>query len=325
MRLSVAVKSAFFLCVLATVAFTASAQQNYPSKPIRIITPYAPGGSTSILSRIVGQQFTEAWGQQVLVDNRPGGNTIIGTDAAAKSAPDGYTLILTPNTHLIVPLLQATPYDAIKDFSPVATIAVTEQLLVLNNQVPASNLREFIAYAKSKPGQLNYSTGGTGTATHLAGELFGMLTGVKLQHIPYKGAGPAVVDLMGGQVQASFQSSLNVVPQIKAGKIKAVGVSGKARLSAVPQVPTFTEAGLPDFNVGFWYGILGPAGLPKPLVDRLSGELFNLVTMPGTKEKFSQLGVEPAFTPPDQFGAAMKVEMENFAKIIKTANIKLEN
>lgn len=325
MQFHVAARNLALLVLLSGIAIAAAAQQNFPTKPIRIITPYAPGGSTSIMARIVGQQFTEAWGQQVIVDSRPGGNGIIGTDIVAKAAADGYTLVLTSKTHVNVPLIQTAPYDPIRDFTPITAFARSELFMVLNNQVPANTVREFIAYARARPGQLNYSSSGTGTAPHVAAEMFNLAANVQMVHVPYKGAAPAVVDLMGGQVQVSFQSSLNVVPQIKAGRIKALGVSGKNRLAALPNVPTFSEAGLQDFNIGFWYGILGPAGVPKAVVDKLSVEMSGLVARPDTRNKFSDLGIEPDFIAPEPLGATMKSDMENFARLIRSGNIKLIN
>jgi tripartite-type tricarboxylate transporter receptor subunit TctC len=323
MSFQISARNMTLLTLLSGIAFAAAAQQNFPTKPIRIITPYAAGGSTSIMARMVGQQFTEAWGQPVIVDSRPGGNGAIGTEFVARSAADGYTLVLTSKTHVNVPLLQATSYDPIKDFSAIAAFAKSELFMVLNNQVPANTMQEFIAYAKTRPGQLNYSSSGTGTAPHLAAELFNMVANVKMVHVPYKGAVPAVVDLMGGQVQVTFQSSLNVVPQIQTGRIKALGVSGKSRLAALPNVPTFSEVGLPDLNVGFWYGILGPASIPKAVVDKLAGELSRLVTRLDTRTKFSELGIEPEFVGPEPLGSSMKSDMEKFSKLIKSANIKL--
>ncbi len=310
---------------LLTLACGAAAQQAYPGKPIRLIVPYAPAGSASILARLVGQKLTESWSQQVIVDNRPGGNTIIGTEAAAKSAPDGYTLLLAPSSHVITPLLAATPYDAIKDFAPVATIASSEYLLLLNPSVPANSLQEFIALAKSKPGQLNYSSAGSGGAAHIAGEMFNLMAGVKMQHIPYKGGGPAVTDLIGGQVQLSFQTPIVSIPHISNGKLKAVAYTGDARLSALPQVPTFTEAGLANFDVKYWFGILAPAGTPRGIIDKLSTEIAKSLGIPDFREKLLGQGMEPFISSPEQLANLMKSDTVRFGKVIKAANIKLEN
>ena len=307
---------------LIGLAGSVLAQQTYPNKPIRIITPYPPGGTTSPIARIVGEKLTETWGQQVLVENRGGGNTIIGVEAAAKSAPDGYTLLLVVQTHVIVPSLMPTPYDPIKDFAPIGTVSKTELTLVVHPSVPANNLQEFIAYVKSKPGQINYASSGGGTTTHLAAALFEYRTGTKMQHIPYKGGGPAMTDLVGGQVQAYFQSPLVVMPFVKAGKIKGIAISGETRFPGMPQVPTFTEGGMPGFELGIWYGILAPAGTPREIVDKLSAELAKILAMPDVKAKLANQGMDPFISTQAQFKALMVADLARFAQVIKAANIK---
>ncbi len=311
--------------VLMGLAGSIAAQQDYPNKPIRLIVPFPPGGSTTIVARLIGQKLTESWGQQVIVDNRGGGNTIIGTEALAKSPPDGYTILLVTSTHIINPSLLSTPYDAIKDFAPVATVVGTETLMVLSLSVPANNLLEFIALAKAKPGELNYASSGSGTTNHLAGELFCILAGVKMQHVPYKGAGPATTDLIGGQVQMFMNNALPLIPLVKSGKIKAIAISGGTHLLALPQVPTFTQAGLSGFDVKSWQGILAPAGTPKAVIDKLSREIGKILAAPEFSEKLAVLGAEAFVSTPEQFSALLKSEMARYAKIIKTANIKIEN
>jgi len=312
--------------VLMALAGAVTAQQAYPSKPIRFITPYPPGGSTTTVMRVVGEKLTERWGQPVIVDNRPGGNTIIGTDALAKSAPDGYTIMLTTSAHTINPnLFHNLPYDPIKDFAPVATVYSSEFLFAMNPSVPANNLKEFIALAKSKPGQINYASTGAGSPNQLAAELLDMMVGIKMQHIPYKGSGQAIADLLGGQVQLYLTPPLPAVPFVKSGKLKAIAVSGASRLPALPQVPTFTEAGLPGFDINIWYGILAPAGTPKDIVDKMSAEVGKILALPEVKEKLVALGVDPLIATPDQFAALLKSDMAMYAKIIKAANIKLED
>ncbi len=312
--------------VLMTIAGAAIAQQAYPSKPIRFIVPYTPGGTTSILARLVGHRLTESWGQPVIVDNRPGGNTIIGSEALVKSAADGYTMLLAASTLVVLPhLYKNLPYDPIKDFAPVATVASSELVLVLHPSLPVNNLREFIAFAKSRPGELNHASAGSGGSPHLAGELFNIMAGVQIQHIPYKGSGPLVTDLLGGQVQLAFAVPFAVISHIKSGQLKAIAVSGESRLPALPQVPTFTEGGLPGFNVTNWYGVLMPAGTPNEIINKVAAELARFVAMPDTKEKLVSQGVAPFISTPDQFAALLKAELAKFAKIIKTANIKIEN
>ena len=326
MKSSAAVARILTVGMLIGFAGSAAAQQVYPNKPIRFIVPFPPGGSTSIVARLVGQKLTESWGQQVIVDNRAGGNTIIGTEALLKSRPDGYTIMIVVMTHVVIPnLLPNSPYDPTKDFAAVATLAGSELVLVLHPSVPANNLQEFIALAKSKPGQLNYASTGRGGPNHLAAELFNVMAGVKMQHIPYKGGGPALTELIGGQVQLTFNVPLNLIPHIKAGKLKALAISGETRLPALPQVPTFTEAGLPGFDVNLWQGVVTLAGTPKEIIGRLSTEITKILAMPDIKEKLVSQGMGPLISTPDQFAALMKADMARFAKIIKTANIKLEN
>ncbi len=311
--------------MLMAFAGAVCAQQAYPNKPIRFITPYVPGGTTTILARLIGQKLTESWGQQVVVENRPGGNTVIGTDSVAKSPPDGYTIVLIATTHVTTSLLMATPYDAIKDFAAVATLAKTEIILVVNASVPANNLQEFIALAKAKPGQLNYASAGSGTVTHLAGELFNIVSATKMQHVPYKGAGQGLIDLIGGQVQLYFISSPAFVPHSKNAKLRAIAVTGETRLSALPQVPTFAEAGLPGYDVKSWLGVLAPAATPKPIIDKLSTEIGKSLAEPEFKEKLVSQGLDPFISTSEQFTALLRGETVKWGKVIKEANIKLEN
>ena len=314
------------LGTLMGLAGSVAAQQDYPSKPIRFITPFAPGGSTSIVARLIGQKLTDSWGQQVIVENRGGGNTVIGTEALAKSAPDGYAFILVLNSHVINPSLIANlPYDTFKDFAPVGTVASSEYVMVINPSVPANSLQELVALAKSKPGQLNYASAGSGGVAHLATELFNIMAGIKLQHIPYKGSGPALTDLIGGQIQMYLCSPAGAIPYIKNGRLRAVAVSGEARMPALPQVPTFTEGGLPGFDAKTWQGVLAPAGTPKPIINKLSSEMAKIVVMPDIREKLVSQGLDPFYTTPEQFAELMKADMAKFARVIKAANIKLEH
>lgn len=311
---------------LMAIAAALSAQQAYPNKPIRFIIPYAAGGNTSVLARLVGQKLTESWSQPVIVDNRPGGNTIIGSEALIKSPADGYAILLVTSSHIINPLLIPNlPYDTMKDFAPVATLAASEYVLVLNPALPANNLQEFIALAKSKPGQLNYSTAGNGGVQQLASELFNILAGVRIQGISYKGGGPAVADLLGGQVQLSFQNTPAVVAHINSGKLKGIAITGEKRLATLPQVPTFAEAGLPGFDVKIWFAILARAGTPKEIIGKLSSETAKILKMPDIKERLDSLGLDAYISTPDETIALMKADSARYAKIIKTANIKFEN
>jgi tripartite-type tricarboxylate transporter receptor subunit TctC len=310
---------------LLTAMTGAAAQPSYPVKPIRFITPYPPGGGTTVVARIIGQKLTESWGQQVLVDNRGGGNTIIGSELGAKAPPDGYTILFVDSTLAILPNLYPTlPYDSARDFAPVATLTRIPFMLVLHPSLPPGNLQEFIAYAKSRPGQLNYASSGSGGQGHLATEVLSSLTGIKLQHVPYKGGGPALTDLLGGQVQLHLNVPINLIAHVKGGKLKAIAISGESRLAALPQLPTFSEAGLPNFDVSYWQGVVMPAGAPKPVIDKMSAEIARILAMPDVRERLVSQGAEPFVSTPAQLAAKIKADTVSYAKVIKTANIKLD-
>jgi len=309
------------VALLMAIAAAASAQQTYPSKPIRIIVPFPPGASNDILGRIMAQKFSETLGVSVLVENRGGASTIIGSEALLKSAPDGYTLMVTSSTHIITPLLMPTPYDAVKDFAPVATIDSSEFLLVVTPSLPVSNLQELIALAKARPGEINYASSAKGSANHLTAAMLALRTGIKLQHVPYKGGGPAVNDLIAGQVQMFFNSPSSMVSYVKAGRLKALAVTGEHRLPALPNVPTLTESGLPNFEVKSWHCILAPLGTPKPIIDKLSGEAAKILAMPDTIDKLVSQGMAPFISTPEQLGALMRSDTIKFGEVIKAANI----
>lgn len=299
-----------------------AAQQSYPYRPIRWVTPYPPGGSTTALSRLVGEKLSEVLGRPVVIDNRPGGNTVIGLDAVAKATPDGYTIVQAGSTQIVISLLMRPPYDIFKDFAPISGLAKTNYILVVNPSLPANTLQEFIAYAKARPGQLNVASVATGSSQHLMGELFNILSGVKMQHIPYKGGAQGIVDLMGGQVQASFSNAINVIPHIKSGRLKGLAITGQQRTVSLPQLPTYAEAGLPQYDPKNWQGVMAPAGTPREIVNRLSSEIRSILAMPDIVEKLVNSGAEPFPTTPEQMAAQMKVAYAEFAKVIKVANIK---
>lgn len=299
----------------------ARADDAYPSKPIRMIIPYPPGGTSDPLARLVGQKLSEKWGQPVVADNRSGGNTIIGTQELLKAAPDGYTILVTANSHVIVPHLIKTPYDPIKDFAPVATIASNPLILVVNPSVPANNVNDIIALAKQ--GKIAYASSGTGTVNHIAGELFDIRTGAKMKHVPYKGGSAALVDVVGGHVQMSFAmaGSMNF---IKNDQVRPIAVTGEQRSPALPNVPTFTEAGLPNFDLMNWVGILAPANTPKPIIDKLSKAIGEILAEPDVKEKFAAQGVDPFISTPEQFTALIASDLKEYGQVIQTANIQID-
>ncbi|MBG9387388.1 tripartite tricarboxylate transporter substrate binding protein [Caenimonas aquaedulcis] len=310
---------------IAAAPLAAGAQGAFPTKPMRIVVPFPPGGSVDPLARVISQKMGETFGQQVIVDNRPGGNTVIGTEYVAKAPADGYTLLLTASSHVTNPQLLPTSYDPIKDFVTVATVSTTDMILVTNAaQVPANNLKEFIALAKSKPGALNFSSAGSGNPNHLAGELLNMMAGIKTTHVPYKGGGPAITDLVGGQVQFSMGSPIIVMPHIRSGKLKALAVSSPKRMPLLPDVPTMSEAGLPGYEVRIWYGLLAPAGTPKDIVAKIGAEVNRIMALPEMKEKLDVAGMDRYTTTQEQFDAVMRSDMDKFGKIIKAANVKLD-
>lgn len=315
------------LCAVLLIGATgcALAQSSYPTRAIRFVIPFPPGGSSDPMARLIGQKLTEAWGQPVIADNRPGGNTIIATEAVAKAVPDGYTVLMTPTgTFVTTPLLMTTPYDVVRDFAPVAAFASSEWILVVHPALPANDLKSLIALAKSKPGAMNYASAGTGNPNHLAAELLNMLTGARLQHIPYKGSGPALADLLGGQVHLHFATPIAVTGLINGGKLKAMAVSGEARLPALPKVPTFAEAGLPGFDMRVVYGFVVPAATPRDVVNKLSAEIVRIVGLPDYREKISTQGLDPTAGGAEQFAAIIKADTAKFARVIKAANIRLE-
>ncbi len=312
------------LCCLMNLGAVASAQPAYPSKPIRLIVPNPPGGTNTILARMIGQKLTENWGHQVLVDNRPGANTVIGSEILARSAPDGYSIMAMSGTHIINALLNTSlPFDPIKDFAPVGTIASQEYLLVVHPSLPVTSLKEFVALAKAKPGQLNFATAGNGSTSHLATVMLGIMTGTRVNSVPYKGTGPALIELIGGQVQLIFLPQVGVIGYIKSGRLRGIAISGAVRSAALPQVPTFAESGLPGFSAKNWNGILAPAGTPRDIIGKLSSELASILATPAIREWLISQGMEPFTSTPEQFAALMKSELITYGKVIKTANIRM--
>ena len=326
MSLSRRLNRSIVVFVLAACSASAFAQQPYPTRSIRFITPYAAGGAGDIIARLIAPKLGENLGQPVVVDARPGGNTIIGSEILVRSRPDGYTIMLATNTHVLnALLLPQLPYDTIKDFAPVATISSSDLVLVVHPSVPAGNLQEFLSLAKSKPGQLTYATASGGGSTHLAAEQLSIAGGIKMQHIPYKGSGPALIDLLGGQVNLYFSAPLSINMHVRNGRLKAIAMTGTNRSPVLPEVPTFTEAGLPAVDTGAWYGVVAPAGTAKDVLGRISVEVGNVVNSQDIKEKLASQGMRPLVSTPAGFAEMINADMVKYAKLIKTANIKLDN
>jgi tripartite-type tricarboxylate transporter receptor subunit TctC len=318
-------------CIVALLALTfvdASAQNappSYPTKFIRFIVPYAPGGSSDVLARTISQKLNDALGQTLVIDNRPGAGSMIGTDIAAKSPADGYTIILSDMPHTINPSIYAkVPYDPIRDFAPVTLIGVSPMFLFAHPSLQATNIKEFIALAKTQPGKIAIASGGTGATTHLMAELLQTHAGIKLNHVPYKGAGPALSDVVAGQVPATFTSMATAAPFAKSGRLRILGVTTSKRMAAFPDVPTFEESGVSGMVVEHWWGVMAPAGVPKAIIDKLRAAIVNAVNSPEVRERFTALSVEPRTTTPEQFRALLESDVKRWAKVVKDAGIHIE-
>jgi len=297
--------------------------QSFPNRPIRIVVPYPPGGSNDIMGRLVAQKFSEGLGVQVVIDNRGGGNGIIGTEIVMRAPPDGHTMLITStNSHLITSLITKTAFHPIDDFNPLGTIDASDNLMTIFPGLPVNTMQEFIALAKAKPGQLNYATSTTSGLVTTA--MFAQKVGIKIQHVPYKGAGPALNDLMGGHVQMFFSTPSSMVGHVRNGKLKAIGITSDHRLPALPNVPTFVEVGITDFDVKSLRGMLAPKGTPQPIMERWSAELAKVLKMPDIQEKMAAQGMGPFFMTPAVFEKRMRAEFARYAQVIKTVEIKGE-
>ena len=311
------------LCLLSPAPGSAQA---YPSKPIRFVVPFAPGGTTDILARLIAQRLSEPLRQPVLIDNRPGANGSLGSELVAKSPPDGHTIIMGYLGSLAINpnLYTKLPYDPVRDFAPVTLAASTTQAIAAHPSLPAKSVQELIALARSRPGHVTYASAGIGAPSHLAGALFTIMAKIDMVHVPYKGSGAALSDLLGGHVAVSFGGLAAVMPAAKAGKLRVIAIASKARSSAVPQVPTIAESGLPGFDVPSWFGVLAPAGTPREIVERLHAEISRILNAQDVKERLAADGAEVAATSPDEFAAYIKSEIAKWGAVIRQANIRAE-
>lgn len=325
-------KSTYFISIFATVltlslsVAQAQTATTYPNKPIRLVVPFTPGGSTDILARAIGQELTKAWGQSVIVDNVPGAGGSIGAEKVAKASNDGYTLLMGHIGTLAVNpnLYPKLAYDPVKDFSPVAWVARVPNVLVVHPSVPAKNVKELVALAKSKPGQLNYSTGGNGSAAHLATEYFKMRTETSMLHIPYRGAAPAVTDLIGGQVQVLFTGAPALMGHIKSGQIRALAVSSPLRMDALPNVPTVSESGYKDFEADQWYGVVAPAGTPSDIIVKLNAQINLSLNAAELKTRLNSEGAVATPSTPEVFGKLIKNEITRWKPVMSSGRVKLD-
>lgn len=310
------------MCALAVMPI---AHAQYPNKSVRLIVPYPPGGGTDTMARTLGQKLSETLGQQVVVDNRPGGGANIGAELAAKSPPDGYTLLMNTIAHAsAVSLYSKLGYDFLKDFAPVTLLATTPHILVTHPSLPVKSVKELISLAKARPNELVYSSSGSGTPAHLAGELFKNMTGVKMVHVPYKGGGPSVIALLSGEVSLAFATTPSVIAHVKAGRLRAIAVTTARRSVATPDLPTIAEAGVPGYDVGSWYGLLAPAGTPKDIVARLNSEAGKALRLPDAKKRLDASGFEVLTSTPEEYGSFMRSEVDKWAKVIKAAGIRAD-
>lgn len=315
-------------CVVALGAAADAVAQaaSYPSKPIKIIVPFAPGGPNDVLGRIVGQKLNELWGQPTVIENRGGAGGTIGVDVGAKSAPDGYTIVIGGSSNLAVaPSLYAKlPYHPLRDLTPIAGVAIVPYVLAVHPHVPAKSVKELVAVARSKKGLLSYGSSGTGAMSHLAAELFKAAGGVDIVHVPYKGTSPAVTDMIAGQIDMMFADLAAVAPHQKVGRLRLLATAGGKRAAAAPQLPTMAEAGVKDYAVDTWFGFVAPAGTPKDIIGKLNTAIVNALKAQDVKQRFDQLGYEAIGDTVEQFGATIKADIEKFARLIKSAGIKAE-
>ena len=312
------------MSVLAMLAMPALAQK-YPAKPVRMIVPYTPGGPTDILARAVGQSLTEVWGQPVIIENRPGASGNVGTAIAAKSPADGYTLGVVGISYSVAPALEAKlGYDPVRDLTPVVLLASVNNLFVVHPSLPARSVKELIAFAKARPGEVSFASGGPGGAQHLAGELFNSMAGIKMTHIPYKGSAPGLTALIGGEVIVGFTDMLISLPHARSGKLRALAVTGAARSSLIPELPTVAEAGLAGYAVTAWFGLLAPAATPTEIIAQLNGEIVKSLRTTQMKERLAALGADAAAGSPADFAAFLRNEMTKWAQVVKSAGIRGE-
>ncbi len=311
--------------LIALLASTAALAQPYPSRAVRIVVPFGAGGPADVYARFLGQRLQEPLGQPFVVENRPGGGSIVGSDAVAKSAPDGYTLLMMSNTHTVnETLIPKKPFELMRDLAPITGVNYSDLLMVVHPSVPAENLRDFIALARSKPKGLNYASSGPGTPYHMAGELFKAMAGVEIEHVPYKGSDGARVGILGGQVQMMFDAITTMAPQVRAGKVKAMGTTGKARSSVLPDVPTVAEAGVPGYEAVIWLGLMAPAGTPRPILERLNSEVNRILAQADVRDAWAKQGASPMGMSVDQFDRFLREDIVKWSKIVKLSGAKVD-
>ncbi|HKA41675.1 MAG TPA: tripartite tricarboxylate transporter substrate binding protein [Burkholderiales bacterium] len=311
--------------LLGGIASGVSAQQDYPNRPIRFLVGVVPGGATDILARVIGQRLGEGWNQQVVVDNRPGANQIIAAELTAKAAPDGYTLQMVPAGFAINPAMhRKLPYDPIRDFTPISMVADVPNVMVVHPSIPVKTVGDFVTYARARPGQLSYGSSGVGSPSHLCGELLAALARLQMTHVPYKGQGQVMIDVLGGHLKLAFPSIPASIPYIRNGRLVALGVASRKRSSSLPDVPTIDESGVKGYEASSWYGVLGPPRMPKPLLARLNGEINRIVQSSDIRQTLSQQGADPLGSTPEEFARQIAIDIEKWKKVVAQAGIKPE-
>jgi len=309
---------------LAALCTSGAFAQQYPAKPVHIIVPFAPGGGSDFIGRFMAQRLTEGTGKQLLVENKPGAGGVLGIEQGIKAAPDGYTLTLIASSYTVNPSVYKIHFDPVADITPIIQMSQGPLVVVVRPSLPVNSTKDLIALAKSKPGQVNFASSGQGSVIHLATELFASMAGVKMNHIPYKGTGPALTDTIGGQTDVFFSSTATAVPQVQAGKLRAIAVTTAKRIPALPNVPTVAESGVPRYEVVLWHGLIGPKGLPRDIVERLNSEVTKILHLKATAEQLQTDGVAPAGGTPEQFGEQIKKEIGVWRKVAADANVKVE-
>jgi tripartite-type tricarboxylate transporter receptor subunit TctC len=311
--------------ILQALSLPLHAQTQYPSRPVRMVVPFAPGGPVDTIARAIGPKFTEALGQQMVIENRPGAGSIIGTEAVVKAPPDGHTLLVTSSSIAINPTIyQKMPYDARRDLAPITQLATSALIVVVHPSVPVRSVKELIAFAKARKGDLIYASSGTGSAPHLAVELFKSMTGTQMVHVPYKGAAPATIDLLAGHVALMFNNLISAVPNVQAGRLRALAVTGPSRTVALPDLPTVAEAGVPGYEASTWYAMFAPAGTPTPIIVRLHKEIVAIVRSPEMRRQLAAVGIEPVGGTPDQLALYLRSETEKWSKVAQTSGARVD-
>ena len=316
--------AALVCCLLLSTLTAGAAGEPYPSRPIRLIVPLGPGGGVDTSARLIGEKLSEAWGQRVVIENRPGAGGTIATELVARAAPDGYTLVMASPGHAITPSLYKLSFDAVRDFAPITLIVTVPYVVVVHPSLPVRSVKELLALARAHPNELLWSSSGNGSAQHLTLELLKMMTGVKITHVPYKGTAPGMIDLIGGRVSVTSASAVATMPHVKAGRLRALAVAGRTRSHVAPELPTVAESGIAGFEIDVWHGAMAPAATPNEIVAKLHGEFVKILARPDVKDRMLAVGFDPIGDPPDKFAAYLRAEVVKWSKVVRQAAIRID-